>query len=206
MKAIPRAVVVLGATLAACAAKGQTSPTPWRFSAAVSYYDVPHGQDFWNPIFTADHGRLHLEARHNYVAIGTSSLWAGVNFSAGKDWSFGATLLFGGVTGSVDGLGAGYELALNRAWFSLTGQGEFIYNPRDDTDDSLYSWTEITGSPADWCRLGFVLQTTHNYGVEDDIQPGAVAAFSYKRFAFEADVLNPLEDETTFIFSLTYTF
>jgi hypothetical protein len=206
MKALPRVVVVLGAIFVACGARGQTEAVPWRFSASVSYYDVPHAQDFWNPIFTADHGRLHLEARHNYVSIDTTSLWAGVNFKSGDKWSFGATLLFGYVVGSVDGFGAGYELSLNRSWFSLTGQGEYIYDWQNSQGDSLYSWTEATAAPANWCRLGVVLQTTNDYGTSDDIQPGAVAAFSYKGYAFELDVLDPTRSDTTFIFTFTWSF
>ena len=206
MKANPRAVVVLGAILVACGARGQSQATPWRYSAAVSYYDVPHSEDFWNPIFTADHGRLHLEARHNYVAIDTSSLWAGVNFSAGSKWSFAASVLFGIVGGSVEGVGTGYELTLNREWFTLESQGEYVYDPRQDGDDSLYSWTELTGSPVDWCRLGLLVQTTNNYGKKDDVQPGVVLAFGHEKWEFETDVLDPDRDDTTFIFTLTFTF
>lgn len=199
-------IVVLGAVLVACAAQGQSEPEPWRFSASISYYDVPGSQDFWDPIFTADHGRLHLEARHNYVSVDTTSVWAGVNFSAGKNWNFDSTLQFGFVDGSVEGAGAGYELTLNRAWFTLSSQGEYIYDWQGDQGDSLYSWTEVTGSPADWCRLGIVLQTTNNYGTSDDIQPGVVAGFSYKRYAFELDVLDPDLDGTQYILSFTVTF
>jgi hypothetical protein len=206
MKALPRVVVALGAILVACGARGQTEKVPWRFSASVAYYDVPHAQDFWNPIFTADHGRLHLEARHNYVSIDTSSLWAGINFRSGETWNFGATLLFGYVVGSVEGIGTGYELSLHRAWFALASQGEFIYDWQNELGDSLYSWTEVTGAPADWCRLGLVLQTTHDYGMSDDIQPGAAAAFAYKGYAWEVDVLDPFRDDTTFILTFTWSF
>ena len=206
MKAMPRAVVVLGAILAACGAWGQSPTTPWQFSASASYYDVPHSQDFWNPIFTADQGLLHLEARHNYVSIDTTSVWAGINFSAGEKWTFNATMLFGLVAGSVEGVGAGYELSLDREWFALSSQGEYVYDPRQDSDDSLYSWTELTGSPADWCHLGVVVQTTKNYGWKDDIQPGVVVAFSYRKFTLEADVLDLNRADTTFIFTATWTF
>jgi len=206
MNTIPRVVVVLGAILVACGARGQTEAEPWRFSASLSYYDVPHAQDFWNPIFTADHGRLHLEARHNYVSIDTSSVWAGVNFRAGKKWKLEAAWMFGFVTGSVDGVGTGYELTLIRSWFSMASQGELVYDWWDDQESSLYSWTEFTGSPVDWCRLGFVVQTTHDYGTSDDIQPGVVVAFNYKRYSWEVDVLDPDRDGTQYILSFSVAF
>lgn len=205
MKTLPRAVVAFGAILVACGAWGGAAAGPWRFSAAVSYYGVPHSQDFWNPIVTADRGRLHLEARHNYVAIDTSSLWAGVNFSVPQKWTFNATAMFGIVWGSEEGVGAGYELSLSRDWFTLSSQGEFIYDWRQDTDNSLYSWTEFTGSPVGWCRLGVVVQRTNNYGTADDVESGVVAAFSYKQLEFEVDVLDP-DRGTTYILSLTWSF
>src|SRR5262245_63153015 len=108
MRVIPRAIVVLGAILFACGARAQTQSASWRFFASLSYYDVSGGEDFWNPILSADHGRLHLEARHNYIAIDTSSLWAGVNFNEYERRGFAATLLFGYVFESVEGVGVGY--------------------------------------------------------------------------------------------------
>jgi hypothetical protein len=206
MRPFARASIVLVAVLAARGAWGQTPKEPWNFSASVAYYLVPDAVDFWNPIFTADHGRLHLEARHNYVADGTNSLWAGVNFTSQETKGFAATLLFGGVFGTVEGAGVGYELTFDRRWFSLLSQGEFIYDWMDETGDSLYSWTEVTGSPTDWCRLGLALQTTHDYGLPDDIQPGAVVAFTYKRYAWEVDVLDPFRDGTTVILTFTVSF
>ncbi|MGB2665155.1 MAG: hypothetical protein WAK48_14200 [Candidatus Acidiferrum sp.] len=58
----------------------------WDFNASVSGYVVPRGQSYVSPTFTADHGTLHLEARYNYEAQRTGSLWAGYNLSVGKKW------------------------------------------------------------------------------------------------------------------------
>jgi len=206
MKTIPGVLAVVVAILAASGAWGQAKETPWRYAASVSYYDVPNSQDFWNPIVTVDHGRLHLEARYNYVGYDTTSLWAGVNFGTGSRWQFDATMLFGVVFGSVEGFAPGYELSLNRAWFSLSAQGDYLFDRESDDGDFFYSWTEVTGSPVSWCRLGVALQTTRMYATNDDIQRGFVAAFTYKSVDFEVDALDPNHHDETYILSVTYSF
>jgi hypothetical protein len=206
MKTIARVVAVAVAMLAVGAARGQTNATPWQYSVSVSYYDVPDSQDFWNPIVAVDHGRLHLEARYNYVGYDTASLWAGVNFTAGTEWDFDATLLWGFVWGSVEGVAPGYELSLNRSWFSFSSQGEYLFDREDDDGNFFYSWSEVTGSPTRWCRLGLALQTTRMYETNDDVQRGFVAAFTYRRFDFEFDMLDPNRQDATYIFSVTYSF
>src|SRR5258707_710165 len=101
MKTMPRLAVVLCAMLTARGALGQTAKEPWTYSASVSYYDLPTQQDYWNPVVTADHGRIHLEGRYNYLNYDTGSFWAGANFSTGTNWRFDATLMFGVVVGTV---------------------------------------------------------------------------------------------------------
>jgi len=36
---------------------------PWEYSLAVAGYIIPNGTSYVNPVFTADHNWLHLEAR-----------------------------------------------------------------------------------------------------------------------------------------------
>jgi len=73
MKTMPRVAVVLCALVATSGAWGQIAEEPWRYSASISYYDLPKYQDYWNPIVTADQGRVHLEGRYNYLSIDSGS-------------------------------------------------------------------------------------------------------------------------------------
>lgn len=41
------------------------APTSWSFGVSAAMYLVPDDQDYLQPTFTADRGRLHLEARYN---------------------------------------------------------------------------------------------------------------------------------------------
>ena len=206
MKTMPRVAVVLCALVVTCGAWGQTEEEPWRYSASISYYDLPKYQDYWNPIFTADQGRVHLEGRYNYLNVDSGSFWAGANFSAGKTWKFDATVMFGLVVGTVQGVGPGFELSLNRSWFSLTSEGEYVFETQKGVDDTSYSWTEFSGSPASWCRLGFAFQLTNALVATRAFQRGPVVAFSFKNFELEADVLDPDRDDATYIVSLSLSF
>jgi hypothetical protein len=58
---------------------------PWSFSTYVYGYLVPDSRDYVNPNVTADRGWLHLEARYNYEALETGSVWVGYNFTVGEN-------------------------------------------------------------------------------------------------------------------------
>ena len=67
----------------------------WSFSLITSGYLVPHDQSYASPTFTADHRRLHLEARYNYEDHETGSLWTGYNFSVGDKIALEVTPMLG---------------------------------------------------------------------------------------------------------------
>ena len=70
----------------ASADSSHSAANPWAFSLVTSGYIVPDGQSYVSPDFSADRGWLHLEARYNNEALETGSLWAGYNFTVGKNW------------------------------------------------------------------------------------------------------------------------
>ena len=206
MKMMPRVAVVLFAMFVVCAARGQPAEEPWHYSASVSYYDVPNSQDYWTPVVAADRDRVHLEGRYNYLNIDSGSFWAGANFSTGKTWRFDATVMFGLVVGTIQGVGPGFELSLKHTWFSLTSEGEYVFETQKNVGNASYSWTEISGSPASWCRLGLALQLTNAVVATRTFQRGPVVAFSFKNFELEADVLDPDRDDATYLLSLSISF
>jgi hypothetical protein len=198
------AAVVCGAVAAA-----ELPPAPktsWAFSASLYGYDVPDSQDYWNPNFTADHGRLHLEARHNYEAVDSSSIWAGANFSAGRDWALEATVMLGAVLGDLEGAAPGYRLSLEHAWFGLASEGEYFVAAHHDDGNYFYAWTEAWGAPVEWFRVGVAGQRTRAYASELDIQRGLFVGFTYKSFDAAAYVFNLGWETPTYVLSLRFTF
>src|SRR5215470_2039731 len=112
---LPITVLVFVLSLAIQSAAQPTAPRerqatanePWTFSIITDGYIVPDDVSYANPTFTADHNWLHLEARYNYENLRTGSLWAGYNFTAGKNLVFHATPMIGGVFGRTNGIAPG---------------------------------------------------------------------------------------------------
>ena len=64
-------------------------------------------QSYVDPVFTADHEWLHLEARYNYENLHTGSVWVGYKFTAGKKLVLDVTPMIGGVFGRTTGIAPG---------------------------------------------------------------------------------------------------
>ncbi|HEX4822685.1 MAG TPA: hypothetical protein VFV19_00070 [Candidatus Polarisedimenticolaceae bacterium] len=188
--------IVAFLALAAAPVFADDAKPEWACSVSLWGYDVPESQDYLNPNFTADRGRLHLEVRYQYEAIDTTSVWAGANFHAGKSWSFDATAMLGGVFGDLDGVAPGYRLSLEHKWFYLASEGEYFISSHGDDGDYLYSWTEAGGYPVSWFRLGLAAQRTRAYQSDLSIQRGAYVGFTFKSFDAAAYVFNPWDDPT----------
>src|SRR6476469_10376760 len=102
----------------------ETAESKWECSLSTSTYLVQNGRDYANPNLVADRDWLHLEARYNYEAIKTGSLWLGYNFSFGQKLVLEATPMLGGVLGDITGMAPGYTLSLTYWKLELFTQGE----------------------------------------------------------------------------------
>jgi hypothetical protein len=86
------AVALLLSALTCNAQEGGGSPEPppgenppgWAYSVMGSYYSFRNQSDCLLAVATAKKGPLHLEARYNYEAQDSGSLFAGWKFSGGK--------------------------------------------------------------------------------------------------------------------------
>jgi hypothetical protein len=106
----------------------ETAGTEWECSLSISTYLAQHARDYANPNFTADRDWLHLEARYNYEALKTGSLWLGYNFSVGKKVTLDATPMIGGVFGDITGVAPGYTISISYEPFELFTQGEYFFD------------------------------------------------------------------------------
>jgi hypothetical protein len=167
---------------------------PWAFSASAYGYLVPESRDYINLNFTADRARLHLEARYNYEALETGSLWIGYNFSTGEKLVFDFAPMLGGVFGNLTGVAPGYNLSLSYKRFALSSQCEYFVDAGDSSANFFYTWSELTYSPLEWLRAGLAIQRTKTYKSDLDIQRGFLVGATYKKV-----------DLTTYIFNLGWT-
>jgi len=197
------------------AAQTETSNAPastaapansWDFNVSVSGYLVSHGQSYASPTFTGDHGTLHVEARYNYEAQRTGSLWAGYNLSTGKKLVLDVTPLIGGVFGNLNGIAPGLEFTGTYKKVQLYSANEYIFDTGTKAGNFFYTWTQFTYSPVGWFTVGYVMQRTRAYTTPLDVQRGPLVGFTYKKTNFTTQIFNPGEADPTVVLSLGYSF
>jgi hypothetical protein len=206
--------VLCGSKVAAQTTESKPSATavapppanPWEFDLSVSGYLVPQGQSYASPTFTADHDTLHLEARYNYEAQQTGSLWVGFNWSLGKKVQWDVTPMIGGVFGKVNGAAPGLELTATYKKLQFYSANEYIFDTGTSAGNFFYTWTQLTFSPVKWFNAGYVVQRTRAYETSLDIQRGILLGFTRKKTSFTAQIFNIGETDPTLVLSLGYSF
>jgi hypothetical protein len=194
------------ATDASPTSPADTTVKPWSFSLTTYGYIVPHDRSYASPTFTADHERLHLEARYNYENQETGSLWIGYNLSVGDKLLLEAIPMIGVVFGNTNGIAPGYKFSLTYKRFDLSTEGEYVFDTKERAGSSFYSWNELTYSPRDWFRAGLVSQRTRAYHTELDVQRGLLVGFSYKKVDFTTYIFNAGWTDPTVVLALGFKF
>ncbi len=178
----------------------------WAYDLSLAGYYVPSDQSYASPTFTADRSTLHLEARYNYEALQTASLWMGYNLSWGKTLTLDLTPMVGGVFGNLTGVAPGYTATLAYKRLELYSQGEYVINTNDVADRYFYSWNELSYSPVGWFRFGGAAQRTRVYNTHLDVQRGFLIGLMHKNWEFTTYAFNPGTSDVTMTFSLGYSF
>jgi hypothetical protein len=208
------AVIAMAAFLPGLAASAEPSAEPaeppdspaWSYSILASVYFLPGDDDYFQPTFATDHHWLHLEARRNYEAIDTNSVWAGYNFSVGETVTFEGSAMAGVVFGDTDGFAPGLKATLSWSKLVFYSEAEYVFATSDSEDSFFYAWSELTWAPAEWVRFGFVGQRTRAYQTDRDIQRGVLVGFSGAPVDFTAYWFNPDERSPTVVLTLGLSF
>jgi hypothetical protein len=187
-------------------AADQAKETEWEFSFSSATYFSQHARDYENPNFTADRDWLHLEARYNYEAIKTGSVWLGYNFSAGEKLAVEATPMLGGVFGDITGIAPGYTISISYEAIEFFTQGEYFFDAGTQSGNFFYTWSELSYAPVRWFRIGLVMDRTKALGSNFDIRRGPLLGFKYKNVDLTTYWLSPGSSDSTFIFSVTAHF
>jgi hypothetical protein len=178
----------------------------WEFSLSNAVYVVRNDREYVNPTLTADRSALHLEARYNYEAINTGSVWAGWNFSTGDKLAIEVTPMVGGVFGDVAGVAPGYGISLSYERVEFFTQGEYFFDAEGHEGNFFYTWSELSVAPFKWCRLGVVVDRTKILGSDLDIRRGPLLGFRYRNLDLTTYWLSPGSHHSTFVFALALSF
>ena len=162
----------------------------WSFGASFSWYFLRDQPDLGVVTATADHGPIHLEARYNYEALDTGSVWAGYNLAGGETLAWTLTPMVGAVFGDTEGVAPGYRGSLGWKRFELYSEGEYLIDTGTAASNFMYTWSELTFAPVEQIRFGVVIQRTRAYDTDLDIQRGLLLGVNLKRFQFTATIFN----------------
>src|SRR5205809_519324 len=147
---VPAITSSLGGGTATDLSTAEPPEKQWEYSVSVSTYVPLHSQDYANPVVTADRDWFHAEARYNYEALKTGSVWLGYNFSFGEKLVFEATPMVGGVCGNSTGFAPGYSISITWEPVEFFTQGEYFIDANTHAENFFYTWSELSCSLTSW--------------------------------------------------------
>lgn len=171
---LPATSVVAGRSLP----DSTTAPAgdvPWEFSAGGYLYTFPFDEDFLIAVATAQHGRLHLEARYNYEDRKTGSAFIGWTLSMGETFTAALTPMAGVAFGRTTGIVPALEAELGYGIADLYLESEYLIDLNEEEDSFFYSWLELGVSPADLFRVGLAAQRTRLFQTSLELDRGPFA-------------------------------
>ena len=175
----------------------------WEYSLTGSYYSFRDQRDFVMGIATADRGQLHLEARANYEALDSGSLFAGWKFSGVEKLAWELTPIVGAIFGQKEGIAPGFEAAIGYGIVDFYTETEYVRDLEIRKDSFTYSWNELGFSPFEWLRFGIVTQRSMAYHSDRDIQRGVFAELMHRKVSLGFYVFNPDDSDNRYmVFSL----
>ena len=178
-------------------------PAGWTFDLSASYYSFRDQDDFMLAVLRVDRGQLHLEARYNYEAQNSGSLFVGWKFSGGEKLTWEVTPILGVVFGQKQGIAPGFEAAIGYGIVDFYTESEYVRDTEVKEDSFTYSWNELGITPLEWLRFGIVTQRSMAYQSDRDIQRGFLAQFMVRKVTVGFYIFNPDDSDSRYsVFSL----
>jgi hypothetical protein len=172
----------------------------------VFTYLIPGDGNYAQPTLALDRDWLHVEARFNYEALRTGSLWGGYNIEGGSTVEWTLTPMVGAAFGDVVGVAPGYSGSLSWWKLDVYSEGEYLYDIDTPDDSFLYNWSEVAFVPVDWLRVGLVTQRTRVRETNREIQRGPLVGLALGNLELNAYLLDAEETAPTVVLSVGWTF
>jgi hypothetical protein len=184
---------------------GYLQHTPWEFTPSLLTILFRDTIALWNPALTADHGKLHLEARYQWEDWRTASLWAGYNFGFGEVVQVVLTPMAGAVFGTINGLSPGLLVVAEWRSLSLFSSSQRFLDLEGRSGDFTFIWNELAVD-LDHLIIGIVAQRTRAFDSPLDVQRGLLLKREQGNLTFGMYLFNIGWTDPTVAFTLSYGF
>lgn len=148
----------------------------------------------------------YAEARYNYEAERSFSLYVGKSFSKDSErLSYAVTPIAGGVGGEFKGASVGFNAMLEYGKLFFSSQSQYTSSFKDHAQDFLFSWTELGYQPLSWFYLGCTVQhTQYTQSKNYQVEPGVVVGFTLGRWTFPLYGFNPLSTNPYLVLGINH--
>jgi hypothetical protein len=142
-------------------------------------------------------GDWYTEARGNYEAIGSASLYFGKTFRKKALISYSITPIAGLVAGSFNGGSVGVNFVMDYKKISFSSQSQYTFSTENRAINFTYSWSDLTYQLKGWMSAGVSLQQTKGL-----FEKGILVRGAYKNWSIPLYVFNPATRERYFVLGL----
>ncbi|MCO5949472.1 hypothetical protein [Mucilaginibacter flavidus] len=142
-------------------------------------------------------GNWYFEARGNYEAINTGSLYLGKAFRKKALLSYSITPIAGVVMGGFNGGSVGANVVLDYKKISFSSQSQYTFSIKNPAANFTYSWSDLTYQLNGWMAAGVSLQQTRGL-----FEKGILIKGIYKNLSAPLYVFNPATSKRYFVLGL----
>ena len=153
----------------------------------------------WVPVLSyCIPGNWYTEARGNYEAINSASLYFGKTFRKKALISYSIIPIVGLVMGTFNGGSVGANVALDYRKISFSSQSQYTFSVENRTENFTYSWSDLTYQLKEWAAAGVSVQQTRGL-----FEKGILVRGVYKNFSIPLYVFNLTTSERYFVLGLS---
>lgn len=139
----------------------------------------------WGPIVHYQSAsNWYAEARYNYEASNSVSLYTGRTFSHEGNLSYSATPMVGGVAGDYKGMSMGLNMAVDYKSVFFSSQSQYTMGMGDEDEDFVFAWSELGYQVCSWLYGGVSAQHTYERLTGVVFEPGIFLGVEVGRWSF----------------------
>jgi hypothetical protein len=142
-------------------------------------------------------GNWYFEARGNYEAMNSASLYFGKVFRKKALISYSVIPIAGFVMGRFNGGSVGANVALDYKKISFSSQSQYTFSIENRATNFTFSWSDLTYQLKGWLAAGVSLQQTRGL-----FEKGILVRGIYRNLSTQLYVFNAAASERYYVLGL----